>query len=208
MVTAWYTEHGYDVIDVDSGHERFNLAASRNTGVRESQLRDVDVVILGDADTIPEAGPLAAAVRAADTDHRVHLPYGSYHSLTARGQRQHETGTPLADCDHADLSALACSGVYVTSASTWWALGGMDERFACWAPEDYAFRLAHETLLGPLVRHEGTVYALPHADQPGKGKGRDYDAAVALYRRYQAAHMDPTAMRTLIAEHKLDGVLR
>ena len=96
--------------------------------------------------------------------------------------------------------AGACSGVFVTTPATWWSIGGMDDRFTRWSPEDWAFRLAHETLIGPLTRHEGAVFALHHQDQPGKMQGPEYDACVALYQRYVDAHGDAAAMRALVSE--------
>ncbi|MGI5274755.1 glycosyltransferase family 2 protein [Nonomuraea sp. CA-218870] len=189
---------GVEIVEVDTGHEPFCLAGCRNRGVRLAEERGADVVVLGDADTLPEREPLLAAIEGAATSGLVHLPYTAYHSLRADGTAQYRRGVPLDRCNHLVVPA-ATSGVYVTSPETWWACGGQDERFLGWAPEDVAWLICHRTLLGSEpVRHEGRVYALHH--QSATKTGPAYEQAVALYQRYMDAAGDETAMRALISE--------
>lgn len=184
--------------NVDTDHEPFCLAGCRNAGIRMAAEYDADVVVLADADTLPEPGPLNAAIEAAAADGLVHLPYTEYRSLRADGTAQYRTGKPLADCDHLVIDG-ACSGVYVTTPATWWAHGGQDERFRGWSPEDAAWYSAHTTLLGAEpVRHEGRVYTLHH--ESAAKSGPDYEAGFALVYRYHQAQGDKTAMRALITE--------
>lgn len=190
---------GYQPLTVDSGHARFNLAASRNAGVTMATDLAAAVVVIADADTFPQPRPLEAAIEAARRTGTVQLPYTQYRSLGESGTRMLSQGMPPEHCPYIEVSG-ACSGVFVTTPQTWWSIGGMDERFTTWAPEDYAFRLAHETLIGPLGRHQGAVFALHHQDQPDKMQGPDYEACVALYQRYIDAHGDPAAMRALVWE--------
>jgi hypothetical protein len=188
------------IVDVDTDHQPFCLAACRNKGVRLAEAGGYDVVILADADTLPEPGPLLAAIHGAATDDLVHTPYTEYRSLRADGTVQFLAGAPLRDCNHLTVP-FACSGVYVTTPSTWWACGGQDEAFKGWSPEDFAWLICHRALLGAdPVRHEGAVYALHHPGPPKTGDA--YDAAVALYQRYLAAGEsgDVEAVRALIAE--------
>lgn len=186
-----------DLIDVDTDHEPFSLAACRNRAVRLAEEAGADVAVLADADTLPEPEPLRAAIEAAATDARVHLPYTEYRSLRADGTRQYRDGTPLDRCNHL-VVAPACSGVYVTAPATWWAHGGQDERFRGWGMEDVAWLVTHRALLGEPVRHSGRVYALHHESQTKHGP--QYDANVALYRRYLSAANDPDAIRGLLGE--------
>lgn len=196
-VVAQWQLLGYQPVGVDSGAPRFNLAASRNLGVLRAQANGARVVIVADADTFPEQIPLAAAVNGARSSGTVHLPYSEYRSLGQNGSAAVRGGCAPEKAPY-QLVAGACSGVFVTTPETWWSVGGMDERFTVWAPEDYAFRLAHETLLGPLERHPGPVYALHHQDQFSKAQGPEYDACVALYQRYVDAYHDVDAMRALV----------
>jgi hypothetical protein len=189
---------GYQPLPVDSGHSHFNLAASRNAGVAMATDLAATVVVIADADTFPQPGPLEAAIAGARTDGTVHLPYTQYRSLGLKGTHQLGQGMPPELCSYTPVAG-ACSGVFVTTPETWWSIGGMDERFTRWSPEDWAFRLAHETLIGPMTRHPGDVFALHHDDQPSKMQGPEYEACVALYQRYVDAHGDPSAMAALVA---------
>jgi hypothetical protein len=189
-----------DIVDVDTSHEPFCLAACRNRGVREAEQAGFGVAVLGDADTLPEQKPLLAAIEAAQTSGLVHLPYTEYRSLRADGTAQYQDGTRLEGCNHV-VVPYATSGVYVTTPAAWWASGGQDERFQGWGPEDFAWLITHRALLGAdPVRHEGRVYALHHED-PAKD-GPAYDAAVELYQRYLEAgdSGEPEAVRAIANE--------
>ncbi|MGD8195330.1 hypothetical protein ACEXQB_012645 [Herbiconiux sp. P18] len=195
-VVAWYREALGDVpvLIVDSDDEAFNLARCRNLGV--GRMSDPhEVVVVGDADTIPEREPLLEAIAAARTSGRVHLPYTEYRWLGAAGTAEFTAGTPLNGCSH-EIVRGACSGVYVTTPETWASHGGQDERFRGWGFEDAAWHVAHETLLGePPRRHAGRVYALHHVAELREGP--NYDANAALMEQYRAAST-PDAMRRLV----------
>lgn len=191
------------IVDVDTDHQPFCLAACRNEGVRTAERDGYDVVVLADADTLPERKPLLAAIHGAAHDHLVHLPYTQYRGLGGNGTTQYRAGRPLPACDHLVIP-FATSGVYVTTPSTWWACGGQDERFMGWAPEDMAWLISHRALLGAdPVRHEGAVYALTHHSPPKDGDA--YESAVKLYQRYLEAgdSGNPDAVRALVAENRV-----
>ena len=196
-VVAWYRSHFDDVEirTIDSPDELFNLSQCRNLGI--DSISDPDqVVIINDADTIPQLAALQAAMSAAASSGLVHLPYDEYHWLGASGTAQYAAGSALDDCDF-ELVRGACSGVYVTTPETWWAHGGQDERFRGWGFEDAAWYLAHETLLGEAPRrHHGRVYALHHTAEVREGP--QYDANAALMERYREAAVSPDAMRALV----------
>lgn len=186
------------IVDIDTDHETFCLAACRNKAVRLAEAGGHDVVVLADADTLPEREPLLEAVEQARYSRFVHLPYTEYRSLRKDGTTQRLTGRPLEDCNHLVVDG-ACSGVYVTTPATWWAHGGQDERFLGWGGEDAAWYAAHTALLGAEpARHEGRVYSLHH-DSAVK-EGDQYTANFALVYRYHRAQDDPAAMRALVAE--------
>jgi hypothetical protein len=196
-VAAWYRAHFDDVEirTVDSPDRVFNLAECRNLGV-ENVDDAARVVVINDADTLPELEPLRAAIAAAETSGLVHLPYNEYRWLGAAGTAQYAAGEQLADCDF-ELVRGACSGIYVATPTTWWAHGGQDERFRGWGFEDAAWFLAHTTLLGAEPqRHPGRVFALHH--EPQLRAGVQYDANAALMERYRFALGDVTAMRALV----------
>lgn len=199
LLLGWYRTHlpEFAVVTVDTGEVPFSLAACRNAGV--AGVAAGEVVVINDADTLPDPAPLRAAVAAAGASGLVHLPYTQYRWLGASGTAQLAAGVEAAACAVEQLVEGACSGVYVTTPETWAAHGGQDERFRGWGFEDDAWYLAHETMLGaPPVRHEGSVYALHHVGEVRAGE--HYEANARLHARYTAASGDRAAMAQLIAE--------
>lgn len=206
VVTSWYRDQfpDVDIRLVDSDDHLFNLSRARNLGVASVDDPDA-VVIINDADTLPERDSLLDAVAGAAHSGRVHLPYTEYRWLGASGTAQHDDGVALDECEF-ELVRGACSGVYVTTGRTWASHGGQDERFRGWGFEDAAWYLAHDTLLGETPRRSaGRVYALHHVAQPREGE--QYDANAALMERYRAAVSDPSAMRQLVAESAANALL-
>ncbi|MEY2848461.1 MAG: hypothetical protein RI885_1126 [Actinomycetota bacterium] len=197
-VVEWYLRYvpDADIRTVDSRDEVFNLSQCRNLGVRGVD-DPSEVVVVNDADTVPEPEALRSAISAAATSGLVHLPYTEYHWLGATGSEQLAAGVAAADCEY-ELVHGACSGVYVTTPATWWAHGGQDEGFRGWGFEDAAWFLAHGTMLGaPPARHPGSVFALHHVAEVRAGA--HYDANADRMERYRAAAGDRAAMRALIA---------
>ena len=196
-VVAWYRSQfgDVDIRTVDSEDDIFNLARCRNLGIALVGNPD-QVVVINDADTIPERDALLEAVHGAATSGRVHLPYDEYRWLGAEGTAHVSEGIAHDDAAF-ELVHGACSGVYVTTPATWWAHGGQDETFRGWGFEDAAWYLAHETLLGEAPRrHAGRVFALHH--EAAAREGEQYDANARRMEEYRAAAGDAVAMRQLV----------
>ena len=196
---AWYARHVPDAVirTFDSDDEIFNLSACRNIAIASIDDEN-EVVVINDADTVPELAPLRQAIADAATSNLVHLPYDRYHWLGREGTAQFLGGTEPADCAY-ELVIGARSGVYVTTPKTWWSHGGQDERFRGWGFEDAAWYVAHETLLGEAPRrHAGAVYALHHETQLREGP--QYDLNAALMDRYTASATSREAMAQLVFE--------
>jgi len=192
-VVDWYRSNlgAVNIQAIDSHDVVFNLSQCRNLGVRSIK-NENEVVVINDADTIPELDALLEAIAAASVTGLVHLPYTEYRWLGPQGMPQLEAGRAIEDCSH-ELVIGACSGVYVTTPATWWSHGGQDERFRGWGFEDAAWHIAHETLLGePPRRHAGRVFALYH-DQEQR-EGPNYDANAALMQQYRDAAASAAAM--------------
>lgn len=198
---GWYARHLPDaeIRTFDSDDELFNLSACRNIAIA-SVADENEVVIINDADTVPELAPLLSAIADAATSNLVHLPYDRYHWLGREGTAQFLAGTEPADCAY-ELVIGARSGVYVTTPTTWWSHGGQDERFRGWGFEDAAWYVAHETLLGEAPRrHPGAVYALHHETQLREGP--QYDRNAALMDRYTESSASREAMAQLVFGEK------
>ena len=187
-------------LDVDSGHTPFSRAGSRNEGVRQATVAGADIVVLCDADTLPEAEPLHAAIEAA-TDGRLHLPYTWYQGLSRSGTAAYFAGVPAADCATDLAHEWATGGVLVIQPDAWWAMGGMDERYVGWGFEDAAARVCADALLGPTVKHAGAITHLWHPQESGLGSPQ-HVANGQLCQRYVDATGQPDALRALLVERE------
>lgn len=184
IVRSWYENNLPDakIILADDGKKDFCLSGCRNVGVKIAEESGANVVVINDADTIPEIDPLMQAINAAANDSYVHLPYTQYCSLRIQGTREFKRGISLQKCD-AFIVDGACSGVYVTSPQTWWSHYGQDERFRGWGFEDAAWYTAHKIILGQdPIRHEGSVYSMHH--KSANKTGPLYDANAQLCGLY------------------------
>lgn len=179
VTRAWYEVHvsGAKIVEVDTEHEVFNLAACRNVAVGVAEGLGADVVVISDADTLPPPSGLAAAIADAD-DHKLHIPF--------------------SQCIYAGTDSppgLANGGVHVVTPTGWDAIGGQDERLVGWGGDDDQL-VAAATCLSGLVRHPGLAVSLWHSDAARVCAQPSRD----LVNRYWQAVDKPAAMRKLIAE--------
>ena len=59
----------------DSNHTPYNRAASRNVLAQDALDGGFDVMVVGDADSIPDPQPLKDAIQGAYEDGLVHIPF-------------------------------------------------------------------------------------------------------------------------------------
>lgn len=202
-VVEWYQTNlpQANIIPVDDGREPFCLAGSRNLGVKQAEEQGSDIVIINDADTIPQLSPILFAIEWAERGgDRVILPYSQYRSLQEKGTNQFKQGTNIAAC-HAFIVDGACSGVYVCTPKVWWSHYGQDERFRGWGFEDAAWYAAHSTIIGrPPKRVEGAVYAFTHKSEIKEGP--DYERNASLCYKYLdiESRGDADAMKELASQ--------
>jgi glycosyltransferase involved in cell wall biosynthesis len=176
------------------------MSATRNDGVKKAEADGCDVIVMSDADTFPQIGPLREAILAAYEDELLHLPYTDYRMLGTLGTNSFFAGTPIDKCSYKSYPK-ACSGVNVFKPSTWWAIGGNDEKFKQWGYEDTAMRLAHEVILGQsYIRHNGVAYNLGHDPQPRVGT--NFDNNRILFGEYEKTK-DAVAMLALVKRETL-----
>lgn len=164
--------------DVDSGTAEWNAAAARNRAVRRvapapGYSGASTPLVITDADTAPlSLQPLhAAAFRVTSAMDPVVLPYTTLRAVTPEGKT-------VSEFD------WSCGGIYVTTPYGWWTMGGQDERFTGWSPEDFAFRIAVETRTGkPMPRAEGVAVSYQHEPNPD----RHPPGTTELFERYRNA---------------------
>lgn len=186
-------------MDVDSGHTPFSRAGSRNFGVRLAQEAECDVVVLCDADTLPEREPLLAAIKSAHETGRLVLPYTLFRGFSPNGTRSYLNGTPPQACEVELESEWSTGGVLCVAPESWVRAGGMDERFQSWGWEDSCWRIVADALLGPSVKHEGTIYHLWHPSEI-RPETDDYRVGAALAARYVEAEGNADAVRAIVGE--------
>lgn len=183
------------VVEVDTDHHPYNLAAARNKGVVEAERLGADVVVICDADVVFDHHiHVYEAIAGASVDGWVHMPFTNQLYLTADETADLFDGTPPTRAGH--LGNGCC---YITTPSTYWAFGGSDERFSGWGGDDDQLVAAATTLVG-LVRHDGVAYSLHHADECRDVGSERHRPNSLLAQRYWAAMGNERAMRELIAE--------
>ena len=102
------------VVDVEG---EFSRARVRNEAVRRA---GSGVVVLCDADTIPEEHALTAAIAGAAQDGRLHLPYTRYRALSPEGTLAvYARGVDPCDAPVEDESRRPIGGVWVIDADAW-----------------------------------------------------------------------------------------
>jgi len=162
-VLDWYKTNLTDieVFYSDRPGKYWSAAGSRNDGVKKAQEAHCDVIIINDADTIPEIEPLLEAIENCQKDGMVHNPYNFCKYYDKEATNKILSGIDINLIRHSREYTEANGGIYVCTPEAWWSIGGMDEKFIQWGGEDSAFELAHTIIKGSkLIKHTGTIYCL------------------------------------------------
>ena len=150
---------GVGLVLCDSGHETFNRSASRNLGVKMAG--HDEIVVVCDADTIPDPSGLQTALVAA-LQGGLHYPCAVVNYLTEAGTELVLAGA-APDPARIEFSLPgAHGGCMVMLAKTWQELGGQDERFTGWGFEDNAWWATVRDRVGHPTHHPGAAWHLWH----------------------------------------------
>jgi len=169
-VLDWYKTNlsNIEIIFANASSDIWLPSASRNIGVKKAQEAGADIIIMNDADTIPEISSLLEAIEAANNDELIHLPYMDAKYLNEKSSEQYYNNEkPLQECEHTFYPyPQSDGGIWVFKPQSWWDVGGMDEHFKQWGYEDRALHFAHYVIKGQaFVRHFGTIYSFNHKEQ-------------------------------------------
>lgn len=169
-VLDWYKTNlpDIDIIFANASDDMWLPSASRNIGVKKAQEAHADVVIMNDADTIPEISSLLETINAAYNDELIHLPYMDAKYLDEESSEQYYNNQKLIeDCKHTLFPyPQSDGGLWVFKPQSWWDIGGMDEHFKQWGYEDRALHFAHIIIKkNGFIRHPGTIYSFNHQPQ-------------------------------------------
>jgi hypothetical protein len=188
-VTDLYPWDG--VLVEDSGHEPFNRAATRNLIAKKAIELDADVLVLCDADSIPERDQLHEAIRMAQLGICV-VPFSKVSIIPHRGVLR--SGEDYRSVPELRSYGPSCGGVYVIDPKVYRAIGGQDERIIGWGYEDQIFLVALNTFLGGYHTLDGLLWNFEHP------RGADHVAQcsnTAYVDLYHAAEGSETAVRAL-----------
>lgn len=162
-VDNWYSKNLPEakILYTDSGHQKFNISASRNIGAKKTM--DYDIVIHNDADTIPNIDSLRIGIKKTYETGYFCNPYDQYHMIYLSETKPVIDGSIDIENAQHDFVKGSCSGVIITTPATWEKIYGFDENFIGWGYEDLAIRVAHESIMGHgFTRIPGKAYALAH----------------------------------------------
>jgi glycosyltransferase involved in cell wall biosynthesis len=194
----YWTGHGYPVIEADSDTDLpFLCGQARNNAARQA---DTDLVIIADADTVPERIEQIHAALAIVSDGGADLvyPYTEFLHIPGEAATDDDYTTARVQQRYHDSPG----GIFVMRRETLWGFGGFDELFTPGAMsfDDTSFRHVVETL-GTVQRIPGTVYSFNHATNAGGQPDRDYtdnNPNKARFALYEFARGRPRIMRELI----------
>jgi len=177
----------WPVVAEDSDTEIFSLSRARNNAVRKAA---TEIVVVADADTIPEADNVVSAV----TDPTgVTWPFTTWRLIPAE-----YADRPLDEFPRipALIDPHATGAVMVTTVDEYWRLGGHPEEFHGWGYEDQAFRYVAQTL-SECRRIPGAAYSIDHqADSPAST--RDVTRNADLVKSYLIAANKRQLMREIV----------
>lgn len=166
---------------------------------------DVDVLIIADADVLPDFEIVgdAAFWLAGGRGRGWVVPHGQVRRLTAAataGVIEGRTWPSEAPCIERH-EGRAGGGVVVVRRDDY-ELAPLDPRFAGWGQEDDAWCLAMRTMLGRETRHRAPLFHLWHRPQERLNRRIGSQQGAALKRRYSAAAGRRERMAALLSEFR------
>lgn len=171
-----------------------NRAAARARG---------DVFLIADCDTAANAGWVRTALDLVERGKAPWVLPTLYIQTT-----EHSAAKLLAEPADVRIPAgieaqwvgenVSWAGLVMVPRAAFEKIGGYDERFAYWGPDDAAFGITMDTLHGTHRRLSGAAFHIWHP-QPITDTFHHghFDEQRELVERYQAAAGDPDAIRTV-----------
>lgn len=173
---------------------------ARNAAVAWAEHQGADVVVLCDADTVPEPSTLDRAIMAAYVHGGLQFAYDRFRALNGRGTDLLMAGNPTAAYEHlASVAEGGLGGVMAIRPDQWWKAGGSPE-LEGWGFEDVIFAVQARTLLSTdNAWHPGWITHLWHPTECSVGS-EQYNKNIAVCKKYEAASWDKPAIKELLRE--------
>jgi len=163
------------IFTTDSGSEVFNLAASRNLGMKQAFDQGFDAVVLSDADVFVCPDTLIEAINHSLEHNVISNPYNFLIELTKRGTimffngdercaNQYSWRSETPTFIDGKISAFnPCAGLNIVPRSVWDVIGGFDENFVGWGYEDTAYLISYMKHFNDIYRfEEGIAFSIFH----------------------------------------------
>ncbi len=178
----------------DSGTAAFSCGSSRNRA--SDAAGDWDVAIFSDADVV--LGSQEQAHAAVDLANRTGSFVIAYSELRYLGSRDTEMvceGMTLTQTHPIRSVGLTWINTFAIRRDLWDEIGGFDEAFVGYGPEDIAFYNAAGTM-GGTERNHGPLYHLDHPARPEPPNSSNW----GLQTKYGYASGDKALMRKVLDE--------
>lgn len=193
----YWVDHGFRVVEGDSDPELpFLCGKARNNAVKQA---DTDVVIVADADTIPDdIKQIHDAIDMVTHSHAdMCYPFTEFRHIDGGWATKDYTQAPAQQ-----VYFDSPGGIFILRRDVFDKFGGFDERFTPGQGgyDDTAFRLVCETL-GTVARITGVAWSFNHATRSDGKPDRDFSEAnrnLPRFRLYEFARGKPDLMRELI----------
>lgn len=199
----------WEIVDRPDVGEGWSKGRALNAAVRASS---GDVLAVLDADVMLGASVLPEAVRALEGASWV-IPHGTVWRLTEGATQalidgRLRFGGKLAPRNLArrPRKGPPGGGAAVLRRNDFEVVGGIDERFTQWGGEDISFARAVDTLIGPHLRMQETLWHLYHRPMDRRRGNRASEANEELAARYLEATGDAVAMADLCEHRPYQGL--
>lgn len=147
-----------EIFWADDGSELFCRSHSINAGMKYFFDRGFDLVMVNDADTICEISSLHEAIDIAYKNNKIVLPYDTYVDFRKDGSLNPKVA------NRQDINELhPCSGSMIVPNAVYRDIGGFDENFIGWGPEDQEYHYRYYLKYGEKFKYvDGKCFSLQH----------------------------------------------
>lgn len=189
-------------VEICTGYDKSKLFCKSKAVNRAAQKATGDIFIVIDADVIFDP-ILIEKIASVIHLHPWIIPFKNAILLTEEATRRLiKEGLPAKERIKPEEIARSYLGkgqlMNVVKRECFEAVQGFDERFRGWGLEDFAFRLALDTIAGKHFTLDEDIYHLWHPR--AKRNHRHAPKNKSLYLRYLKAADDVIAMKKLISE--------
>jgi predicted glycosyltransferase involved in capsule biosynthesis len=183
------------------GWQGFCKSKYINSGVRKATN---EIVLIADIDVVLPKTSILRSIKEL-SEHKCVIPYSAIYHLTAKDSerilsKKSSAKMPQIVYDRQKKVIIEdrAQGLCLVKKSTFFEVGGYDERFAGWGSEDSAYLKAMETMTGkPVHIHKGDAYHLKHPIVKDRHKLRDQNVG-ELLDSYRKAEGNKEMMRKVI----------